>query len=81
MFLFINFSTACFISIKNDKLGLDRDEELRSIIFIFDKHKNMCTNAHFQVHCFLTGVKLEAISKIGFWFKFKAGPIFNPQAY
>ena len=52
MFLFINFSTACFISIKNDKLGLDRDEELRGIIFIFDKHKNMCTDAHFQVHCF-----------------------------
>ena len=24
---------------------------------------------------------LEAISKKGFWFKFKAGPSFNPQAY
>jgi hypothetical protein len=24
---------------------------------------------------------LEAISKIGFWFKVKAGPMFNPQAY
>jgi hypothetical protein len=24
---------------------------------------------------------LEAISKKGFWFKFKAGPNFNPQAY
>jgi hypothetical protein len=24
---------------------------------------------------------LEAISKIGFWFKIKAGPRFNPQAY
>ena len=38
--------------IKNDKLGLGRDEELGSIIFILDRHKNMCTNAHFQVHCF-----------------------------
>jgi hypothetical protein len=24
---------------------------------------------------------IEAISKIGFWFKVKAGPRFNPQAY
>jgi hypothetical protein len=24
---------------------------------------------------------LETISKIGFWFKFKAGPNFNPQTY
>jgi hypothetical protein len=24
---------------------------------------------------------LEAISKIRFWFKIKAGPRFNPQAY
>jgi len=24
---------------------------------------------------------LEAISKIGFWFKIKEGPRFNPQAY
>jgi hypothetical protein len=27
------------------------------------------------------GEILEAISKIGFWFKVKAGPRFNPQAY
>jgi hypothetical protein len=26
-------------------------------------------------------MKLEAISKKGFWFKVKAGPSFNPQAY
>jgi hypothetical protein len=26
-------------------------------------------------------LKREAISKTGFWFKFKAGPRFNPQAY
>jgi hypothetical protein len=28
-----------------------------------------------------SGFLLEAISKIGFWFKIKAGPMFNPQAY
>ncbi len=26
-------------------------------------------------------IALEAISKKGFWLKFKAGPNFNPQAY
>jgi hypothetical protein len=26
-------------------------------------------------------IRLEAISKIVFWFKVKAGPRFNPQAY
>ena len=26
-------------------------------------------------------LRLEAISKLGFWFKIKAGPSFNPQAY
>jgi hypothetical protein len=29
----------------------------------------------------LYGWALEAISKIRFWFKVKAGPRFNPQAY
>jgi len=27
------------------------------------------------------GCSIEAISKIGFWLKVKAGPSFNPQTY
>jgi hypothetical protein len=29
----------------------------------------------------MDGHQQEAISKIGFWFRVKAGPSFNPQAY
>ena len=59
-------------------MGLDRDEELRSIIFIFDKHKNMCTNAHFQVHCFFNRGKIRSHLKNRILVQVQGGTDFQP---